>query len=215
MSCGSQAGADDELGRAAADVEHQAALALRQRGGRQRVRHAEVDQARFLAAGDHLDREAERGARLAQELRRVLRHAQRVGADRAHRLAREAAQPLGELGQRLERVRLRGAVDALVGGQAAAQAHHLAHRVERVDLAVDDAPDLQVEAVGAEVDRGERVVTRHRAAYGITDFSSARKRRSRTSRAGGRVDHVLGDVHRVVADALERLGDEQDSRGRR
>jgi len=149
-----QAGADDELGRAAADVEHQAPLVFRQRRGRQRVRHAEVDQARFLAARDHLDREAERGARLAQELRRVLRHAQRVGADHPHRLAREAAQPLGELGERLERRRLRGAVDALVRGEAAAQPHHLAHGVERIDLAVDDTPDLQVEAVGAEVDRG-------------------------------------------------------------
>jgi hypothetical protein len=38
--------------------------------------------------------------------------------------------------------RLRGAVDALVGGEAAAQAHHLAHRVERIDLAVDHAADL-------------------------------------------------------------------------
>jgi hypothetical protein len=81
-------------------------------------------------------------------------------------------QPLGELGERLERVRLRAAVDALVGGQAAAQAHHLAHRVERVDLPVDHAADLEVEAVRAEVDRGERFETRHVRAYGITDFSS-------------------------------------------
>ena len=130
-------------------------------GFRQRVRNAEVDQARFLAPGDHLDREAERGARLAQELRRVLRHAQRVGADHAHRRTREAAQALAELGERLERARLGGAIDALLGGQARAQAHHLAHRVEGIDLAVDHATDLQVEAVRAEVDRGERVVTRH------------------------------------------------------
>ena len=41
-----EAGADDELGRAAADVDHQAPL----RGCGQRVRNAEVDEARFLAA---------------------------------------------------------------------------------------------------------------------------------------------------------------------
>jgi hypothetical protein len=56
--------ADDELGRAAADIHHQLA---RLRIG-QRMRHAEIDQARFLAPGDHLDREAERGLGLLQEL---------------------------------------------------------------------------------------------------------------------------------------------------
>src|SRR5688572_18252847 len=152
-----EAGADDELRGAAADVDHQAPLG----GFRQRVRNAQVDQARFLAAGDHLDRKAERGARLAQELRRILRHAQRVGADHAHRRAREAAQALAELGERFQRARLGGAIDALFGGQPGAQAHHLAHRVEGIDLAVDHATDLQVEAVGAKVDRGQRVVTRH------------------------------------------------------
>jgi hypothetical protein len=70
------------------------------------VRHAQVNEARLLAARDHLDRESEHLAGLAQELRRVLRHAQRVGADGAHRLAREAAQPFGELRERLERARL-------------------------------------------------------------------------------------------------------------
>ncbi len=144
-----EAGADDELGRAAADVDDQPARG----GGRHRVRHAEVDEARFLAAGDDLDREAEHRARLTQELRGILRDAQGVGADGAHALAREAAQPLGEFGQRLERRGLRGAVDALVGGEAATQAHHFAHRIERIDLAVDHAPDLEVEAVRAEVDR--------------------------------------------------------------
>src|SRR5258706_466929 len=151
--------ADDELRRAATDVDHQAPL-LRDR---QRVRHAEVNQPRFLAARDHLDREAEHRARLAQELRRVLRDAQRVGADRAHALARKAAQALGELGERLERHGLRAPVDPLFGSQAPAQAHHFAHRVERIDLAIDHAPDLEVKTVRAEVDRGERVLAGHAA----------------------------------------------------
>src|SRR6185503_17118490 len=57
--------------------------------------------------------------------------------------------------------RLRRAVDALLRGEAGAQAHHLPHRVERVDLPVHHAADLQVEAVGPEVDGGKGVVARH------------------------------------------------------
>src|SRR5438270_45949 len=71
------------------------------------------------------------------------------------------AQPLGEFAKRIERRRLRRAVDALVGGEPAAQAHHLAHGVERIDLALDDAADLEVKAVRAEIDRRESFMTRH------------------------------------------------------
>jgi hypothetical protein len=115
----------------------------------------------FLASGDDLDREAEDRARLAQELRRILRHAQGVGADRTHRRAREAAQPLGETRQGIERRRLRRPVDALLRGQARAEPHDFAQRVEGIDLSVDDATDLQVEAVRAQVDCGERVMAGH------------------------------------------------------
>src|SRR5205085_3643449 len=83
------------------------------------------------------------------------------GPDRTHALPRQAAQPLGEFARRVERRRLRRAVDALVGGEPAAQAHHLAHRVERIDLALDDAADLEVKAVRAEIDRRESFMTRH------------------------------------------------------
>src|SRR5205085_3174990 len=88
-------------------------------------------------------------------------YAQGVGADRTHALPRKAAQPLGEFAKRIERRGLGCAVDALVGGEPAAQAHHLAHRVERIDLAIDDAANLEVEAVRAEVDRRESFMTRH------------------------------------------------------
>ena len=73
--------ADDELGRAAADVDDQP---LFLRGGKL-VGDAEIDEARLLASRHDLDREAERRLRLLEERRGVLRHAQRVGADRAHR----------------------------------------------------------------------------------------------------------------------------------
>jgi hypothetical protein len=87
---------------------------------------AQVDEARFFATGDDLNREAERGARFAQELGRIFRHAQGVGADCAHCAARQAAQPFADALQRLQRASLRGAVDAFLGGQAGAQAHHFA-----------------------------------------------------------------------------------------
>ncbi len=125
------------------------------------MRDAEVDEARFLAARDDLDRKAERLARLAQERGRVLRDPERIRPDRADRVARQPAQPLAEAGERLERARLDGAVEALVGGQAGAELHRLAQRVERIDLAVDDAPDQEMKAVGSEVDRSECFVTRH------------------------------------------------------
>src|SRR6266571_4919407 len=51
-----ESAADDELGRAAADVEHQATLIFQHDGRGQRVRHAQVDEARLLAARDYLDR---------------------------------------------------------------------------------------------------------------------------------------------------------------
>ena len=127
------------------------------------MRDAEIDEARLLATRNHLDREAEHRARLAQELSGVLRHAQRVRAHCAHALARKAAQPLGEFAERLQRGRLRGAIDPLLGGEPAAQSHHLAHGVERIDLPLHDAPDHEVKAVRAEIDRGERLLACHAA----------------------------------------------------
>src|SRR5690606_10182520 len=53
---GVEAFADDEFGGAAADVDHEAALAA----FRNAVRDAEVDQARFLAPGDDFDRMPQR-----------------------------------------------------------------------------------------------------------------------------------------------------------
>ena len=129
--------------------------------GRQVMRDTEIDQASFLAPCDHLDRKAEGFACFAQERGRVLRNAQSVGADRAHCLARKALQPLSEATQRLERTRLRRTVDALIGGEPRADTHHLAQHIERIDLAVDHPTDLQMKAVRAEVDRGERFVLRH------------------------------------------------------
>ena len=127
------------------------------------MRDPDVDEPRFLAAGHHLDREAQRGLRPPQEAGGVLRHTQRVGADGAHGALVEAAQPLAEALQAGQRPLLRVVVDALVLVQPRAQPHRLAQRIERIDLVADDARHLAVEAVGAEIDGGERWKVGHRS----------------------------------------------------
>ena len=98
-----QRAADDEFGRAAADVDDQA-LVL---GHGQTVRDADIDEARFLAAGDDFDRETERRFSLFQKCRRILGHAQRVGADGTHAMRIETAQAFAEALQAFERTLLR------------------------------------------------------------------------------------------------------------
>ena len=154
-----QSDPDDAFRGAAADVHHQPGRRRR----RQTVRDAEVDQPRFLAPGHHLDREAQRRLGPGQELLRVLRDAQRVGADRAHRVDRHSAQAFAELAQCVQAALLGGFVQALVGAQPGADAHRLAQRIERVDLLSDDPGDLQVEAVRTEVDSRQGGQLRHRA----------------------------------------------------
>ena len=140
--------ADDELGRAAADVDDEPLLLRR----RQAVLHAEVDETRFFAACDDLDRKAERGLRVLQERACVLRDAQRIGADRAHRVPVEAAQAFAEALQAGERALLRGCVEQLVFVEPGAEPHGLAQGIEGIDLIADDAGDLAVEGVASEID---------------------------------------------------------------
>ncbi len=165
---GGVAVADDEFGRAAADIDDQPIAGA---GGRI-VRRAQVDQPGLLAAGDHLDRKAERVLCLDQELGRVLGHAQRIGGDRAHLVRREFAQAVAETPQRLHAAAPRRLVQVLVGGQARGQPHRLAQRIDLEDLAdrtgrglgLVDAADHQPETVGAHIDGSEQawsIVHRH------------------------------------------------------
>ena len=110
------AAADDELGGAAADVDHQALLGR----GRQAVRDAEVDEARFLACRPRLRSGSPSAASArAQEVLGVLGHAQRVGADRAHRRRVDSPRRRSPKRCRHSSARcLRCFVQALVGGQA-------------------------------------------------------------------------------------------------
>ena len=72
--------ADHEFGGAAANIHHQ----LLPMGIGQSVSNAHVNQARLLPTGNNLDRKAEGGLGLHQEVGRVLGHAQGVGCHRPH-----------------------------------------------------------------------------------------------------------------------------------
>ncbi len=143
---------DDELGRAAADVDHEARLG---RGG-QHVGDAGVDEPRFLVAGDDVDREAERALRLRQERPCVGRDAERVRRHRPHRRGMQALDPLAEAREAGERGAPRLRCQAALRIDTGADAQRLAPGVETVDLVALDAPDLEAEAVRAHVDDGER-----------------------------------------------------------
>jgi len=149
-------GADDALGRAAADVDHQPSPAV----DRQRVRRPEVDQPRLLAPGDHLDAEAQRLLGALEEGAHVARDAERVGGDRPHALGRERAQPLAEAAQRVDRAGLCGLRQRVPVAEARREPHRLLQLVHRADLVAErgrfDPSDDQPEAVGAEVDGGEQ-----------------------------------------------------------
>jgi hypothetical protein len=144
------AAADDELGRPATDVHHHALLG----GGRQAVRHAQIDEPRLLLARHHFDRKPERAFGPRQEVLGVLRHAQRVGADGAYLRRIEATQALAETMQGVERALLGLLVEPFVGAQARGESHRLAQGIERIDLVVHNPAHLEAEAVRAQIDGG-------------------------------------------------------------
>ena len=150
---GSETFADDQLGAAAADVDHQPMAAF----ARRRVRNAEVDEARFLDAGDDLDRVAERLARAVEERALAPRLAQRVGADDADSLGLHVVQPLPEALEAGERTAGGVAVQSILVVEAGCETDGLAQAVDDRDLAVRVTADDHVEAVGPEVDSRQDV----------------------------------------------------------
>ena len=144
------AGAGDDLGRAAADVDHQPPLAGAP--GPERARDAHVDQAPFFLARDHLDRIADRLLEARKQLLGVARHAQRVGGDHAHRVQPVLAQDGGEVAQAAHRGVRRLDAQHIVRPEAGRQADRVARGAHDVDLAGDRFADVETEAVGAEVD---------------------------------------------------------------
>ena len=157
-----EAAADDEFGGAAADVDHEPQLlGLR----RLRMGDAEVDQARFLAAGHHFDRHGPArfppapgrpAARTAARTVLVATARTRCGGMSRMRWPKRARHSSA-------RWRTAG-VSPPLPSQAFGQAHGLAQAVDDAQLAERVARDHHVEAVGAQVDRGQQVAVLRSAA---------------------------------------------------
>jgi hypothetical protein len=91
-----------------------------------------------------------------------LRQSGTVGVDVTNIVKEIVEEGLTTYGfEHIERARLAGAVQAFVLGEARAELHLFAQRVERINQAIDDATDQEVEAVGSEVDRSQCFVSRH------------------------------------------------------
>jgi len=82
------------------------------------------------------------------------------------------AMALAETLQTGQRARLRRFVEQLVLAEAAGQAHGFLQRIERIQLVAGHPRHFQAERVGAEIDRGKRVV----------GFHATRQRRGRPCR---------------------------------
>jgi hypothetical protein len=143
--------ADDEFGRAAADVDDEAALAA----FRNAVRHAEIDQSRLLAAGHDLDRMPERGFGSNQEGARRFQLAHRVRADGPDAVVRQMGDALSELRQAGEGLTALVVRQRTVFAEPGRQAHGFAQAVDHLQLAFLVAGHDQMEAVRSEIDRGQ------------------------------------------------------------
>jgi hypothetical protein len=148
---GLAARAQDHLGGAAADVDHQPAYV----GGLQ-VRDAGVDQARLFAARDHLDRMAERRLRALQEGIAVARLAQGLRRHGAHLCGGEACQAFAEALQAGQPAQRGFLGQHAFGVQAGAQAHGLFQIELPAVAAVAQLADFEPEAVRPHVDRGQQ-----------------------------------------------------------
>nr|AMK59572.1 conserved hypothetical protein [uncultured bacterium UPO75] len=139
--------ADDELGAAAADVDHQLLAAV----VRHAVGDAQINEPRLLDAGDDFDGMPQRALGIEQKTRAIGGPAQRVGARRAHRARRQAAQALAETAQTGQRLGADGRRQVAVGVQPGAQAHRFAQAVDHLQRIAADARHHQVKAVRAQV----------------------------------------------------------------
>ncbi|MCU7376002.1 hypothetical protein PEC18_35750 [Paucibacter sp. O1-1] len=123
---------------------------------RQAVGYTQVDQARFLAAGNHFDRMAQRRFGGKQERVRGAQAAHRIGCNGAYPAGRQGAQTLTEAGQAGQRPIAALGIEAAVQAEACGHTHAVPQPVDDTQLAVLIARDHHVIAVGAQVDRGQQ-----------------------------------------------------------
>ncbi len=145
--------ADHDLGRSAADVDHQPLVRAHGTG----VHDAGVDQPRLFQPGDDFDGMTERGAGAFQEPALALGAAQGIGADHPHAVGMHGAQPLAEALETAQCALRRGIVQPPAVAQARGQAHHFAQSIQNDELAVRMTRHDHVKAVGAQIDGGEHV----------------------------------------------------------
>ena len=110
---------------------------------------------RLFAPRNHLDRIPERVLRLEQEGIDVARLPQRLRADRADLLGAHAAQAFVHAGERVDGDRDRLLAEPPLAVEPGGEADRLLPVADAGDVAAFDAPDLETEAVGAEIDGGE------------------------------------------------------------
>ncbi len=150
--------ADDELGRAPADIDHQA-FALHHRD---RMRRTDIDQPRLFPPGNDLDRKPQRRLRALQKLRRILGHAHRVGGHGPHPVRMKLAQALAEALQGLQRDLLRGFRQILFVIQPRCQTYRLAQGVDGIDLhprrTVLRPSDKHAKTVRSKIDGGKVLI---------------------------------------------------------
>ena len=119
----------------------------------------------------------------------VPREAEGVGADRAHAPRGQPAQALAEAGKARERPLRRLLGDVPRGIESRREADHLPQSVHDLKVAGDDAGNLHVEAVRAEIDRGHQLRQRlvpgrgsvgrgRRFSHGFAEFGVGRTRRA-------------------------------------
>ena len=135
---------DDQLGRAAADVEHE-----RSRG---RL-HAAARQPSLVVAAQETRREAVAPFDLAEERLAVLRVPHRARRDRERALGAELLERTSVVAEDVAHARDRNGEEALARVDAFAQPRDVGLAVQLVDAPVDDVGDEQAGRVRAEVDR--------------------------------------------------------------
>jgi hypothetical protein len=188
--------AEDHLGGAPADVDDQA----RQLAGLQ-TRHAQVDQAGFLAAGDDLDAVPQHAVRALQEGIAVAGFAQGLGGHGAHLPGGKAFETLRELRQAGQ-----AALGGLFGQHAvavepAAQAHRLLEVLDALVAALAQLANLEPEAVGAHVDGSQLTIP-------VGTFKLPAYRAAPAGRSSLPVVLVVSEifgVHEHIADVARRF----------
>ena len=145
--------AEDHLGAASANVDHQA----RCRRWLQ-LRHAGVDQSRLFTPGYHFDGKAQDGLGATQELIPIARLAQGLCRHGAHPNRLEALQLAGKGSQAVQRALHRDLVQAVVGAEASTQTYGLLQVLVPAVVAALELTDLEPKAVRPHVDRGQRSI---------------------------------------------------------